>query len=237
MAANGHKGEFDRDLERWAATRSDVPVSPEAGTRIRDALAASLVPVKPIPSAKGLPLILFLVFVLCAGGLIAIDDKSGFHLMTGRQVLAMAAIFVAGGVIFSISLACCMVPGSQRSLPAGVGLTFWGIGILGGIALLFPWRNAAAFVSEGWPCAAMELIVALGSTALFWLLARRGALFPNADLGVALAGLASAVGLVVLQFRCMFQNAPHLLVWHVWTAIALIAAGALIGDFRRARPS
>jgi uncharacterized membrane protein len=235
MPGNRQDGEFDRDLERWAASGSGVQVSPETQTRIRGMLAASLVPVRLIPSVSSLSLILFSVFVLCAGGLIAIGDKAGFHLMTGRQILGMVAILVTGGVIFSAALACRMVPGSRLSFPLTVAFALWGIGTMGGIAALFPWRSSTAFVSEGWPCAAMELIVALGAAALFWLLAQKGALFQDAGLGATLVGLASALALLVLQFRCMFQNAPHLLVWHVATAILLVGTGALIGQLHRGR--
>ena len=233
MPGNRQEGEFDRELERWAASGSGVQVSPESQTRIRSELAASLVPVKPIPSVRSLPRILFLVFALCAAGLIATGDKAGFRLMTGRQIVVMAAILVTGGVLFSIALAYRMVPGSRRGFPMTVALTLWGIGTAGGIAALFPWRSSAAFVSEGWPCGAQELIVALGSAILFWLLAQRGALFEDAGLGATLAGLAATLALLVLQFRCMFQNAPHLLVWHVMTAMTLIGVGALIGQLKR----
>ena len=235
MPGNRHEDEFDRELEGWAAARPDAQVSPETRIRIHNKLSASLVPVNPIPSVKSLTLILFLVFAVCAGSLITIGDKAGFRLMTGRQMLIMAAVLVAGGVIFSFSLACRMVPGSRPGFPMALALMFWGAGMIGGIALLFPWRNSTAFVSEGWPCAVTELSIALSAAALFWVLAQRGALFPDADLGAALVGLSSALALLVLQFRCMFQNVLHLFVWHVLTAAVLIGTGALAARFYRGR--
>jgi hypothetical protein len=107
--------------------------------------------------------------------------------------------------------------------------------IIGGLALLFPWRASRAFVAEGWPCAATEVMIAMPAAVVIWLLARRGALFVDAALGAALSGLAVVFALTVLQFQCMFQQAPHLLVWHGVTAAILIGLGALIGLLQRYR--
>ena len=81
----------------------------------------------------------------------------------------------------------------------------------------------------------MELVIAVPAAVVFWLLARRGALFGGARVGAALTGLAGVLALAVLQFRCMFQQAPHLLVWHGTTAAILIGISALIGELRRHR--
>jgi hypothetical protein len=233
MPSNRQDSELDRELDRWAAFGSNNQVSPGAQTRIRNAISASLVPVKPIAAVRSLTLMLFLVFALCAGGLIAMGDKAGFRMMSGRQIFAMAAILATGGAIFSILLACRMVPGSRHGFSGTIAFALWGIGTIGGIALLFPWRSSTLFVSEGWPCAAMELVFALGAAALFWFVARHGAPFPDVGFGATLLGLASALALLVLQFRCMFPNVTHLLVWHVLTATVIIGAGALIGQFHR----
>ena len=81
----------------------------------------------------------------------------------------------------------------------------------------------------------MELMIAVPATVIFWLLARRGALFASAGLGAVLTGLAVFLALTPLQFQCMFQQAPHLLVWHAGTAVVLIGLGALIGWVRSNR--
>lgn len=49
--------------------------------------------------------------------------------------------------------------------------------------------------------------------AIFWLFARRGALFPSAGLGADLAALAGLLALAVQQAQCMSPHAPHLWVW------------------------
>jgi hypothetical protein len=46
--------------------------------------------------------------------------------------------------------------------------------------------------------------------------------------GGTLAAIAGLVGLTVLQFRCIYQNTAHLMVWHGGVLILSIAAGALL---------
>jgi len=226
---------FERQLETWGASHSDAELSPEIRRKVQGILTSSLTPVKPLPSQSRLTLAFLAVFVACTVGLIAIMDKAGFHLMTEAQMASMAAILAGGGILFSLIVAWDMVPGSRQRFPLSLVLALSGFGVLGGIALLFPWRTSAAFVSEGWPCAVMELTIAVPGAVVFWLLARRGALLGGAGVGAAVGGLAVVLALAVLQFRCMFQQAPHLLVWHGGTAAMLIGLGALIGEWRRDR--
>jgi len=227
--------DLERKLETWAASQSDAELRPEIQRKVQDLLTSSLTPVKPLPSQSRLVLAFLAVFAVCAAGLIAVMDKAGFHLMTGSQMGWMAAILAGGGILFSLTLAWRMVPGSRRGLPLSFVLTLSVAGVIGGITLFFPWKASHAFVSEGWPCAAMELMIAVPATVMFWLLARRGALFASAGLGAVLTGLAVFLALTPLQVQCMFQQAPHLLVWHAGTAVILIGLGALIGELRRHR--
>jgi hypothetical protein len=193
-------------------------------------LKRSLTPVRPLPSHGRLVLAFFAAFAAGAAGLIAVIDKAGFHLMTEAQVRWMGAILAGGGILFSLALAWRMVPASRQGFPLSLVLAASGIGAIGGIALLFPWRTSSAFISEGRPCAVLELMIAIPAAVIFWLGARRGALFASAGLGAALTGLAAFLALMPLQTQCMFQQAPHLLVWHGATAAILIGFGALIGD-------
>ena len=232
MQNNPRDGDLERQLETWGASQSDAELSPEIRRKVQGILTSSLTPVKPLPSQSRLLLEFLSVFVVCTVGLIAIMDKAGFHLMTAAQMASMAAILAGGGILFSLIVAWLMVPGSRQHFPLSLVLALSGLGVFGGIALLFPWRTSHAFVSEGWPCAVMELMIAVPAAVVFWLLARRGALFGGARVGAALGGLAVVLALAVLQFRCMFQQAPHLLVWHGATAAILIGLGALIGELR-----
>lgn len=233
MQDNPRDADIERQLETWGASQSGAELSPETRRKIQGTLTSSLTAVKPLPSQLTLLFEFLAVFTICALGLIAIMDKAGFHLMTVTQMVPMAAILAGGGILFSLIVAWQMVPGSRQGFPLSVALAVSGFGVIGGIALLFPWRTSAAFVSEGWPCAVMELTIAVPAAVVFWLLARRGALFGGAGVGAALGGLAVVLTLAVLQFRCPFQQAPHLLVWHGGMAAVLIGLGALMGKWRR----
>jgi hypothetical protein len=233
MQASPRDAELERQLETWGASQSDRELSPEIRRKVQGILTSSLTPVKPLPSQRTLFFEFLAVFTACAAGLIAIVDKTGFHLMTTAQLASMAAILAGGGILFSLIIAWQMVPGSRRRFPLSPALALSGFGVFGGIMLLFPWRTSGAFVPEGWPCAAMELMIAVPAAVVFWLLARRGALFASAGLGAALTGSAAFLALAPLQTQCMFQQAPHLLVWHAGTAVILIGVGALAGDCSR----
>lgn len=229
MPDDRRESEFERELESWAASASAARVSPGAQRRISARLLASLAPVNPLPSGRTMALTFFLVFAGCAGGLIGVAGQPGFRLLTGTQMISMAGILAAAGAFFSFALAGRMIPGTRRRVPLSAALALWALALAGGIALFFPWRHSIAFISEGWPCAATEVVVAIPAAALFWWLGRRGALFGDAGLGATLLGLASSLALLVVQFRCMFPNALHLLAWHGLTATVLIGTGALAG--------
>jgi hypothetical protein len=247
MPGNPSEVGFEHALDAWAEAQSGVRLSAEISAgisagisldkqrRIRAALAPSLMPVKPLPSQGRLVLRFLAVFAACSGGLIAAMGRAGFHRMTGVQMASMAAILTGAGMLFSLTVAWRMAPGSRQKFALSTVLALLGGGAIGGIAWLFPWHASNRFVSEGWPCAVMELAIAVPGAVVFWLLARRGALFGGAGLGAALSGLAVVLALLVLQFQCMFQQAPHLLAWHGGTAAILIGLGALAGARRSHR--
>lgn len=235
MQDNPRDADIDRQLEAWAASQPDTALSPALRQKVQGVLASSLTPVKPLPSQGSLTLLFLAVFAVCAIALVAILSKAGFHLMTGVQMGLMATLLAGGGVLFSISLARQMVPGSRLSFPVSLAVAISGCGVIGGFALLFPWRASGIFVAEGLPCAATEMMIAVPAAVIFGLFARRGALFMDTAFGSALSGLAVILALTVLQFQCMFQQAPHLLVWHGVTAAALVGLGVLIGRARSHR--
>jgi hypothetical protein len=43
-----------------------------------------------------------------------------------------------------------------------------------------------------------------------------------------LGAIAGILGLTVLQFRCIYQNATHVLIWHGGVLVFSISARALI---------
>ncbi len=233
MPDNPHDHGLERRLDEWASAPPDTELSPATRRKVQAMLASSLTPVKPIPSQSRLVVTFLAVFTVCAVGLIAILDKAGFHLMTGVQMGLIAAILAGGGILFSFTLAWRMAPGSRWRIPFSRVLTVSGLVPIAGIALLFPWHTSSAFVSEGWPCAALELTIAIPSAAVYGLLARRGALFASPGLGASLTALAVFLALIPVQFQCMFQQAPHLLIWHGGAALLLIGLGTLIGELAR----
>ncbi len=80
-------------------------------------MASSLSPVRPLPSQGRLALAFCAVFAVCSLALMAIMDKAGFHLMTGIQMAAMAAILTGSGILFSLAVAARMIPGSRPVSP------------------------------------------------------------------------------------------------------------------------
>ena len=235
MQDDTRDSEVERQLEAWAAGYSSAGISPELARKVRDALKPSLTPVKPIPSRGRLFLALLAVFVAGSAGLVALMNKTGLHMMTPLQLGGISAILVGGGILFAAKLAEQMIPGSRPGMPLWEILMVGGIPVFVGLATLFPWQTSGKFVSEGWPCAVMELAIAIPATTVFWLLARKGALFASAGLGATITAVAAFLVLIPLQVQCMFQQAPHLLVWHGGAALLMIGSGALIGSLWRGR--
>ncbi|HLI83558.1 MAG TPA: hypothetical protein VKV17_06545 [Bryobacteraceae bacterium] len=231
MQDNPSDGELERELNERAG-REAAEISAELQRRVLERLTPSLRPVKPIAAQRLLVLQFFGIFVLSAVGIVPIVGKAGFGLMTDAQIAWMCLVLAGGAALFSVILAGQMVPGRRRGIPVAVVCALSGLAVIAGIGLNFPWMSPGSFVSEGWPCAMLELTIAAPATLVFWLLARRGALFASATLGASLVGMAVFTALAPLQVQCMFLRAPHLLVWHGGTAAVLIGLGALIGSMR-----
>lgn len=227
--------DIERRLEAWAAGHSGTRISPELARKVRQDLKPSLTRVKPVPSRGRLFLMLLALFVSVSAGLVLLMNKTGLHMMTPLQLGAISAILAGGGILSAIKLSGEMIPGSRAVIPLWAPLSLGSIAVFGGLAALFPWPTSGKFFSEGWPCAAMELALLIPVAAIFWLFARRGALFASAGLGATLATVAAFLVLMPLQTQCMFQQAPHLLVWHGGTALLMIGLGALVGNALRGR--
>jgi len=227
--------DVERQLEAWAAGHSGTQISSELARKVRQGLKPSLTPVNPLPSRDRLFLLLLAVLVGVSAGLVALMNKTGLHMMTPLQLGGISAILAGGGILFAVNLSGQMVPGSRAVIPLWVLLPVGGVAVFAGLSTLFPWQTSGSFFSEGWPCAAMEVALLVTAAAIFWLFARRGALFASAGLGATLTGVAAFLVLIPLQVQCMFQQAPHLLVWHGGTALMMIGLGALAGNALRGR--
>jgi hypothetical protein len=228
MSDDPRNPELDQRINAWAASHQGT-VQPEFERRLHSTVAKSFAPVRPLPSQSTLTQTFLVVFAVLSAATVAIMKMVGIHLMTSAANLSMTAIFTGAGLLFSRELVRKMIPGSRRSWPPALMFALPGIAAFGGLAVLFPWRESGAFVSEGWHCALLEGIIAGPVALAFWLLARRGVLFFSPALGGVLAGLTVSLALVPVQVQCMFLRAPHLLVWHAGTALLLIGLAAVIG--------
>lgn len=234
MSNNAPHVDLDRRLDAWADAQQLTPRA-DLQRELNRTLKESLKPVKPLPSNGALALQFLLAFLTAAAALIAVLDKAGIRMMTAVQIAGMAAILVGGVGFFTFQLVSRMIPGSSRagSLPLGLALFLLGTGAA--MTALFPWRMPQAFLAEGWPCAVLELALAVPAAGVFWFMARRGALPASAGSATVVTALAVCLGLIADQSQCMFLQAPHLLVWHGGTAAVLIAAGAVTGLAGRVR--
>lgn len=240
--ARRHLAECERcrELYDWLARAPGLlEPSPDVCRGIRQALAASLAPVTPLPPARVTAFRLVAAFVLFAMGMLAVMGAGGVDRMTQVQIFVMSGLLAGGVALLSLSLAWQMRPASRQSVTAAVAVGALVAGVLIGMALLFPWRWPEAYVRQGWMCGLMGSGAGAAPGAiLFWLLIRRGAPLSLVKLGATLGAMAGLLGVAVLQFECSQQEAWHLLGWHGGVLIFSVAAGMALGwlaEFRRTR--
>lgn len=219
--------QIDEKIDRLLELAPAPELSPELHRKISGALAASLQPVKPMPASRVLAGQFAAIFLVFAAALIAMMGVTGFRTLDAWQALGILVILAVGVSLLSVVLAWQIRPGSEQKIPAKIAWACFGVGFLSGAALLFPWRGAEAFVSRGWPCLLAGSAVAIPGGVLFWLLTRRGVPLSAGAFGGTLGAIAGVLGLTVLQFRCLYQNAAHLLIWHGGVLVLSITAGVL----------
>jgi len=219
---------IDEKIDRLLELAPSLELSPDLHRKISGALTASLQPVKPMPAARVLAGQFAAIFVVFAAALIAMMGVTGFRTLRAWQALGIVVILAVGVSLFSLTLAWQIRPGSLQKIPAKLSWAYFGVGFLTGAALLFPWRGAEAFVSRGWPCLLTGSAVAIPGGVLFWLLTRRGVPLSAGAFGGTLGAIAGLLGLTVLQFHCLYQNAAHLLVWHGGILVLSITTGLLV---------
>jgi len=219
---------IDEKIDRLLELAPSSELSPELHRTISGALTASLQPVKPMPAARVLTGQFASIFLVFAAALIAMMGVTGFRTLHAWQALGIVAILAVGVSLFSLTLAWQIRPGSLQKIPAKLSWAYFGVGFLTGAALLFPWRGAEAFVSRGWPCLLTGSAVAIPGGVLFWLLTRRGVPLSAGAFGGTLGAIAGLLGLTVLQFHCLYQNAAHLLLWHGGILVLSITTGLLV---------
>ena len=219
---------IDEKIDRSLELAPSSELSPDLHRKISGALTASLQPVKPMPAARVLTGQFASIFLVFAAALIAMMGVTGFRALHAWQAVGIVAVLAVGVSLFSLTLAWQIRPGSLQKIPAKLSWAYFGVGFLTGAALLFPWRGAEAFVSRGWPCLLTGSAVAIPGGVLFWLLTRRGVPLSAGAFGGTLGAIAGLLGLTVLQFHCLYQNAAHLLVWHGGILVLSITTGLLV---------
>ena len=218
----------DEKIDRLLELAPAPELSPELHGRVSGAISASLRPVKPIPSAAALAGQFASIFLVFAAALIVMMGVTGWRTLSVWQALGIFAILAVGVSLLSLVLAWQIRPGSLQKIPAELAWSYFGVGFLTGAALLFPWRGTEGFVLRGWPCLLAGTAVAIPGGVLFWLLSRRGVPLSAGTFGGTLGALAGLLGVTVLQFRCIYQDVAHILVWHGGVLVLSIAAGVLV---------
>jgi hypothetical protein len=205
-------------------------LSPAIRRKISGALTASLQPVKPMPATRVLAGQVAALFLVFAVALIAMMGVTGFRTLDFWQAFGIVAIPAVGVSLLSLVLAWQIRPGSQQRISAMFAWACIGMGFLTGTALLLPWRGAEAFISRGWPCLLAGSAAAVPGGILFWLLAGRGVPLSAAMFGGTLGAIAGLLGVTVLQFRCIYQDAAHILVWHGGILVLSVTASVLVAQ-------
>ncbi len=223
----------DEEIEGLLRTAPAPEMSAQLPHKISSTLTTSLQPVKPMPGTGVLTFQFASVFLVFAAALIAMMGVTGFRTLDIWQAFGMVGILALGVTLFSVALAWQIRPGSLQKIPAALCWLCFGLGFLTGAALLFPWRAAErlvshAFLAHGASCLLPGSAVAIPGGILFWLLSRRGVALSATAFGGSLGAIAGLLGVTVLQFRCIYQNMAHLVVWHGSVLLVAIAAGVLL---------
>jgi hypothetical protein len=218
-----------RELYHWISIRpATIDLSPDLHNRIRGALGESLIAVKPIPSTRESILRFLVVFAALLIAVMALMGVDGLERMTRPQLVGITAILATGVFLLSASLAWQIAPGRRHRIPAKLLIAGFAMTFFTGAALLFPWRSPEAFIVQGWHCSLAGVLIAVPTAAVFWLLVRRGVPLAIGTFGGTLGAIAGVLAITMLQFKCTYQEALHLLVWHGGVLVASTAAGMLI---------
>lgn len=219
-----------RELYDYISAPSvQVVVPPEWSGKVENALKFSLKPVKPTGSTAGIAARLILLFLILAVSAISIMETAGLRIMTGGQLMGIAAALMASAVLLAVSLAWQVVPGSRRRVSPTTAIAVLGSAFALAVAVLFPWRAPDELVRHGWYCLARGTLMAIPAAALFVLLIRRGVAYEPGTLGATAGAIAGLLPVTILQATCNMQDAMHLLVWHGGVLAVSTGAGFLIG--------
>ncbi len=214
----------DRDLDRlWEARAAGETVPPERAAAIAKRLTADLKPVRPLPGAGYFAgaFALVAIAIAVAGGM-GLGDYALLR-MTGVMFAATFTALALSVALAASALSAQMAPASRQLARPWVVECAILFGLAVVFAALFTYREEPAFWMRAWRCLRTGLAGGAASSALLWLILRRGAMLdPRA--GGALAGLLGGLtGTALLEIHCPDFNLAHILAGH-WAA-ALVCSG------------
>jgi hypothetical protein len=194
-------------------------------------MVPSLTAVMPVPRFSICVLQSFGLLLMLAALPITLTGAPALARMNIPEVVAAVIVLAVGAFLGSILLAKQIVPATRQWLGiwSGAGL-FAAMVLIVNIAV-FPWQEHGSGIALSWECLLKELAIAAPGAFVFWIMLRRAAILSAVAKGTSVGAVAGTLGVIVLQFGCVHQQAIHLLLWH-WTAIAITAGtGALVGRF------
>ncbi len=215
--------EVDHILKR--AAEEPHAVDPALLDRISGKVLSNLQPVRPLPPAWVIALVLQLIFlgvaILGATGL----GMNGIRLLTGVESGLIFWVLSSVGRLASMAAAAEMVPASRGRVDPRILVVSCTLALAAVFAILFHDYRMDRFVSEGVRCLIAGLLHAVPAGFLIWLVTRRGLTMNPVAAGVAAGTLAGMAGFGMLELHCPIQKAMHLMVWHT----AVVPLSGLLG--------
>jgi hypothetical protein len=219
-------GEID-DILKKAGEAHPGP-DPALIDEIAGAIRPGMRPVRPLPSARALELLLYLVALAISVIVAARLGLHGFAAMSGPQILILAAIpiLIARATVLTIA---AMTPGSK---PREAPVTLFVIACASLVALfaiLFRDPPGGHFVQQGMACLIAGVFTAVPVGLAAWWLLHRGFVVNPERAALAAGTLAGLAGVAMLELHCANFQTSHVAVWHtavipVSVALALLVA-------------
>jgi hypothetical protein len=202
---------------------------PKHLSQIQERIAASLKPVRPLPSDRilaGALLVLFTAFSLLAAIPVG---YYGFHVLSAYQRLAYYALIMVCAVSLSIIVVEQMIPGSKHKVNPRWTILAIPLSLALMVSVLFHDFDLYRFVARGVPCLRLGCICALTSGVLFWFILKKGFFTSPVMAGTTAGCFAGLAGVTVLALHCPIENAAHIIVWHLGAMVFGSIVGAVVG--------
>ena len=205
--------EIDQILKQAAA--APPAVDPALLVRITGSLGSTLAPVRPLPAAWKLIVLLLLIWAAVAAGAATILGTFGIaHL----SALESGTIFPLLTALAFLSASLCVaqiIPGCRQVVSPRVFV----IAACASLCVLFPllFQDYAMtrYLQAGTKCLTAGIAVAFPAGVLSWVVLRRGYSVDPVSAGLAAGSLAGLCGITMLELHCPNQELFHILLWHI----------------------